>query len=42
MEESEKAKFWLEKLEKALDEVRCPMDQKVTCAVSLLQGATYD
>ena len=42
MEESDKANFWLEKLEKALDEVRCPVDQKVTCAVSLLQGAAYD
>ena len=42
MEESDKAKFWLEKLERALDEVRCPVDQKSTCAVSLLQGATYD
>ena len=36
MEESKKAKFWLEKLERALDEVRCPMDQKATCVVSLL------
>ena len=26
MEESDKAKFWLEKLERALDEVRCPMN----------------
>ena len=42
MEESDKAEFWLEKLERALNEVRCPMDQKATCAVSLLQGATYD
>ena len=42
MEESNKAEFWLEKMEKALDEVRCPVDQKATCAVSLLQGATYD
>ena len=42
MEESDKAKFCLEKLERALDEVRCPVDQKATCAVSLLQGATYD
>ena len=41
MEESDKAEFWLE-LERALDEVRCPVDQKATCAVSLLQGATYD
>ena len=36
MEESDKAEFWLEKLERALDEVRCPVDQKATCAVSLL------
>ena len=42
MEESEKAEFCLEKLERALDEARCPVDQKVTCAVSLLQGAAYD
>ena len=42
MEASDKAEFWLEKLERALDEVRCPLDQKVTCAVSLLQGTAYD
>ena len=42
MEESDKAEFWLEKLERALDDVRCPVDQKVTCVVSLLQGAAYD
>ena len=42
MEEFDKAEFLLEKLERALDEVRCPVDQKVTCAVSLLQGAAYD
>ena len=42
MKESDKAEFWLEKLERALNEVRCPMDQKATCAVSLMQGATYD
>ena len=36
MEESDKAELCLEKLERALDEVRCPVDQKVTCAVSLL------
>ena len=29
-------------MERALDEVRCPVDQKVTCAVSLLQGVAYD
>ena len=42
MEKSDKAEFWLEKLERALDEVRCPMDQKVTCVVSFLQGSTFD
>ena len=42
MEESDKAEFWLEKLERAIDEAKCPVDQKVTCAVSLLQGAAYD
>ena len=42
MEESDKAEFWLEKLERVLDETKCPVDQKVTCAVSLLQGAAYD
>ena len=28
MEESDKAEFWLEKLERALDEVRYPVDQR--------------
>ena len=42
MEESDKAEFWLEKLERTLDEVRCPMDKKATCVVSLPQGAAYD
>ena len=42
MEESDKAEFWLEKLERAQDEVRCLVDQKVICAVSLLHGATFD
>ena len=42
MEESNKVEFWLEKLERSLDEVRCPVDQKATCTVSLLQGAAYD
>ena len=36
MEESEKAEFWLEKLERVLEEVRCPPDQRASCAVSLL------
>ena len=42
MEESDKVEFCLEKLERALYEMRCPVDQKATCAVSLLQGAAYD
>ena len=42
MEEFDKDEVWLEKLERALDEVRCPGNQKATCAVSLLQGAAYD
>ena len=42
MEESKKAEFWLEKLERVLEEVRCPLDQRVSCAVSLLQSEAYD
>ena len=42
MEESAKAEFWLEKLERILEEVRCPPDQRVSCAVSLLQSEAYD
>ena len=42
MEESEKAEFWLEKLERVLEEVRCPLDQRASCAVSLFQGKAYD
>ena len=42
MEESDKAEFWLEKLQRIVEEVRCPPDQRVTCAVSLLQGGAYD
>ena len=36
MEESDKAKYWLEKLQRVLEEVRCPPNQRVSCAVSLL------
>ena len=42
MEESAKAEFWLEKLERVLEEVRCSPDQRASCAVSLLQGEAYD
>ena len=42
MEESEKAEFWLEKLERVLKEVRCPSEQRASCVVTLLQGESYD
>ena len=42
MEESAKAEFLLEKLERVLEKVRCPPDQRASCAVSLLQGEAYD
>ena len=42
MEESDKANFWLEKLQRIVEEVRFPPDQRVTCAVSLLQSSAYD
>ena len=33
MEESDKAEFWLEKLQRIVEEVRCPLGQRVACAV---------
>ena len=42
MEESDKDELWLEKLQRIVEEVRFPVDQRVTCAVSLLQGSAYD
>ena len=42
MEEYDNAEFWLEKLQRIVEEVRCPTNQRVTCAVSLLQGSAYD
>ena len=42
MEESDKVDFWLEKLQRIVEEARCPPDQRVTCAVSLLQDNAYD
>ena len=42
MEEFDKVEFWLEKLQRLMTEVRCPPDQRVTCAISLLQGSAYD
>ena len=41
LEESDKAEFWLEKLQRALDEVKCPLEQMTKCEVSLLEGV-YD
>ena len=42
LEESDNTEFWLEKLKRALDEVKCPLEQMAKCAVSLLQDAAYD
>ena len=42
MEEIDKSEFWLEKLQRLMKKVRCPPDQRVTCAISLLQGSAYD
>ena len=42
LEESNKAEYWLEKLQRVLEEVRCPPEQRVACAVSLLQSEAYD
>ena len=39
LKKSDKAKFWLEKLQRALDKVKCPPEQMAKCAVSLLQGS---
>ena len=42
LEESDKAEFWLERLRRVLEEVRCPPEQRVACAVSLLQSEACD
>ena len=42
MEESDKAEFWLEKLQRLMEKVRCPPYQRVACVISLLQGSAYD
>ena len=42
LEKSDQVEFRLEKLQRALDEVKCPLEQMVKCAVSLLQGVAYD
>ena len=35
-QESTKVEFWLEKLERVLEKVRCPPDQRASCAILLL------
>ena len=42
LEEYDKVEFRLKKLQRALDEVKCPPEQMAKCAVSLLQGPNYD
>ena len=42
LEEFEMVEFLLEKLQRVLDEVRCPLEHKFSCAVSLLQSEAYD
>ena len=42
LKESDMAEFWLERLQRVLEEVRCPPEQKVACAISLLQSEAYD
>ena len=36
LEEYDKAEFWLEILQRALNEIKCPHEQMAKCAVSLL------
>ena len=42
LEEFERAEFWLGKLQRVFDEVRCSPKKKVSCAVSLMQSGAYD
>ena len=42
LEESNKVEFWLERLQRVVEEVRCPPEQRVAYAVSLLQSEAYD
>ena len=42
LEESDKAEFWLERLQRVVEEVIWPPKQSVACAVSLLQSEAYD
>ena len=42
LEEFDKAEYWLERLQRVLEEVRCPPEQRVACEVSLLPSEAYD
>ena len=42
LEESDKDEYWIERLQRVLEEVRCPPEQRVACAISLLQSEAYD
>ena len=42
LEESDKAEYWLERLQRVLQEVRCSPEQRIACVVSLLQSEAYD
>ena len=42
LEESNKVEFWLERLQRVVEKVRCPLEQRVAYAVSLLQSEAYD
>ena len=42
LEESDKAEYWLERLQRVLEEVRFSPEKRVACAVSLLQSEAYD
>ena len=41
-EEYDEIEFWLEKQQRALEELKCPPDQRAKCVVLLLQGVAYD
>ena len=42
MEESNKVEYWLQKLQRVLENIRCPPDNRVSCAVSLFQSEAYN
>ena len=42
LEESDKAEYWLGRLQRVLEEVRCLPEQRVAYVVSILQSEAYD